>query len=637
MEMNKLVINLASREDRKQRFSENYKGSSEFQFIEAHNGEQFAKGFIPAENWRDPFRNRRMTKGEYGCFLSHFKCWLIAANSDKPTFIFEDDARFTDRYSEEKVIEYMGNHNLDFVYLGRNENNPEDVETYINDELEVPVFPYNLHAYVINRKAATKLIDMVKSDDFRVIPVDDFVAQIIAEDNLVDISFAAYKDDVVGQYSRDDLGSNIEPTEGNLSQWISDFTLHPITCETDTDKAVRLYDSAAKYDVYPKNIAKCVEWKGGNMDGPGGGQKVNLIREYLNRNEVRDTDVVIFTDGYDVMYADDIPTVLERWFDSNHRVLFAAESKCWPDPSLAQDQINRSGGKDFPFLNSGCFIGEVGELKRIFSEEVEDHSDDQEFLQRKYLSGEYDIALDHDQYIFMTNDPDIEIRGSQLYNPTTKKYGCIYHANGGEVEKQLYSDLFDKFHGNPTGLFVPPRKQDDKVFVRPLEKDMIIIDFMTRKMCEDLIASAEAHGGWEPMFGDKFPAQEIRAKELGIFDEIEKHWMEYIAPICDDYWKPMLTYGLRDAFVMKYTPETQNKLALHTDASLVTGSIKLNDDYEGGELVYPRQNVSNEYVPVGKCILFPGMVTHGHQCQEVTKGTKYSLTIWTSRYPGDVN
>ena len=46
--------------------------------------------------------------------------------------------------------------------------------------------------------------------------------------------------------------------------------------------------------------------------------------------------------------------------------------------------------------------------------------------------------------------------------------------------------------------------------------------------------------------------------------------------------------------------------------------------------------MSNDNTKVGDCILFPGQVTHGHQCEEITAGTKYSLTIWTSRYEGDI-
>ena len=164
---------------------------------------------------------------------------------------------------------------------------------------------------------------------------------------------------------------------------------------------------------------------------------------------------------------------------------------------------------------------------------------------------------------------------------------------------------------------------------------MLEVNFLSKKGCEVLIDIAEDHGDWEPLPYDKFPAQEIRVSELGIYEEFEAFWEEHIVPVVEKYWHPLQMYGVRDAFVMQYTPDTQNKLALHHDASLVTGSIKLNDDYEGGSLVYPRQHMSNDETEVGKCILFPGQVTHGHQCLEITKGTKYSLTVWTSRYEGD--
>ena len=96
-------------------------------------------------------------------------------------------------------------------------------------------------------------------------------------------------------------------------------------------------------------------------------------------------------------------------------------------------------------------------------------------------------------------------------------------------------------------------------------------------------------------------------------------------------------YGLRDAFTMRYTTDTQTSLALHTDASLVTGSVKLNSYYEGAELIFPRQDFSNINVKNGQCILFPAQVTHGHYVNELKSGVKYSLTMWTSRYSGDVN
>lgn len=94
-------------------------------------------------------------------------------------------------------------------------------------------------------------------------------------------------------------------------------------------------------------------------------------------------------------------------------------------------------------------------------------------------------------------------------------------------------------------------------------------------------------------------------------------------------------YGLRDAFIIRYATDTQKSLPLHNDASLVTGSIKLNEGYKGGDLLFPRQGVSNSDIEVGKCILFPGQCTHGHLSTEITEGVKYSLTIWSKRYDGD--
>ena len=87
---------------------------------------------------------------------------------------------------------------------------------------------------------------------------------------------------------------------------------------------------------------------------------------------------------------------------------------------------------------------------------------------------------------------------------------------------------------------------------------------------------------------------------------------------------------------MKYSEDTQKTLGLHTDASLVTGSVKLNNDYEGATLIFPRQGVTNKDIPVGKMILFPGQVTHGHHVDQLISGTKYSATFWSARYKGDL-
>ena len=158
---------------------------------------------------------------------------------------------------------------------------------------------------------------------------------------------------------------------------------------------------------------------------------------------------------------------------------------------------------------------------------------------------------------------------------------------------------------------------------------------MSPNMCHEMIRRADEYGQWGSLSYDKFPAQEIRLKQISLWEEMAEHWQDILNPIIERFWHPMEMYGMRDAFVMRYAMNTQTSLALHNDASLVTGSVKLNDNYEGADLEFPRQKFSNKDIPVGKCILFPGQVSHGHTCTELKSGVKYSLTMWSKRFHKD--
>ena len=178
--------------------------------------------------------------------------------------------------------------------------------------------------------------------------------------------------------------------------------------------------------------------------------------------------------------------------------------------------------------------------------------------------------------------------------------------------------------------YIPTKKYE------VLSPDILLIDFMSKDMCEDMISLAEDKQ-FRIMEGDKVPSQDLRLKEFDQWEKLKEHWNKIVYEIVWEYWHPCHMWGLRDAFIIKYEMDKQRELRVHNDASLVTGSVKLNDDYEGGILEFPRQGITNKDIPVGKCILFPGQVTHGHLSTQLTKGTKYSLTIWSSRYEGDIN
>ena len=63
--------------------------------------------------------------------------------------------------------------------------------------------------------------------------------------------------------------------------------------------------------------------------------------------------------------------------------------------------------------------------------------------------------------------------------------------------------------------------------------------------------------------------------------------------------------------------------------SRFTLNVKLNTDFEGAELHFPRQKWSNKDIPKGWCFVWPSQVTHPHEADPLISGVKYTLASWT--------
>ena len=89
--------------------------------------------------------------------------------------------------------------------------------------------------------------------------------------------------------------------------------------------------------------------------------------------------------------------------------------------------------------------------------------------------------------------------------------------------------------------------------------------------------------------------------------------------------KNRLWSGLPVPFIKKFSDKGQTSLKLHTDNSLFTLFVKLNDDYQGCDTIFPRQNWSMGDLSIGHMVIFPGVATHPHYTTQLTSGVKYSL------------
>ncbi len=105
-----------------------------------------------------------------------------------------------------------------------------------------------------------------------------------------------------------------------------------------------------------------------------------------------------------------------------------------------------------------------------------------------------------------------------------------------------------------------------------------------------------------------------------------------MVPFISDYCKTFNTsyYWVESYNFLKY--EEGNFFKAHADSgSMLMRRISLvyyfNDDYEGGEVEFPNQNIS--IVPkANELLVFPSYYTYLHEVKPIKSGTKYSVATW---------
>ena len=159
------------------------------------------------------------------------------------------------------------------------------------------------------------------------------------------------------------------------------------------------------------------------------GMKLRLVKDYLSN--CNPEDLLLFTDAWDVLVFGTKEEIIERYKKFNKSIVFNAEKFCWPDEARKSEYDTLS--EEFPFLNSGGYIGKVKDIAKFLDNyNNEEDIDDQRFWTDRYMKNKDIIGLDHKNEIFIccvgTDIKDYSIENENL--KYKERYPLILHANG---------------------------------------------------------------------------------------------------------------------------------------------------------------------------------------------------------------
>ena len=186
-------------------------------------------------------------------------------------------------------------------------------------------------------------------------------------------------------------------------------------------------------------------------------------------------------------------------------------------------------------------------------------------------------------------------------------------------------DIFDYSNG-----IHPESGKDFRV-----ENDIIITPFYTKEYCNSIVKFCKDYREYfrnTGDYGDAYPNYSIGFQMIGdvVYLNYAKHFSDRIIPIINDtYLWDRNIQGFFYPFINRFEQGAQTSMPLHNERSSISIVVKLNDNFVGGGLNFPRQNFNTRDLEVGTAIFFPGCVTHPHFVEKVDSGERYTMVGFT--------
>lgn len=230
----------------------------------------------------------------------------------------------------------------------------------------------------------------------------------------------------------------------------------------------------------------------------------------------------------------------------------------------------------------------------------------------------------------------------------TEHFGYLVEGGVPDVNNNINQSTVENISNMLDGTFNPSTLDRNYVFhedfINFLDNGVLNFDeifmgtikfnLLTPQFCQDLIEHANminkwSKGGDQDTYFDNrinavelYPTKDVHMKDLNL----RLMWQDIIKNYVAKVVSHIFNYATKDiniAFIVKYSPDGQDKLSAHHDASAWTLNVCLNNDFVGGGCRFVRNDVTIVNKDIGSALIHPGRITHEHEGLPISSGIRY--------------
>jgi hypothetical protein len=261
------------------------------------------------------------------------------------------------------------------------------------------------------------------------------------------------------------------------------------------------------------------------------------------------------------------------------------------------------------------------------------YQSDADVIAMVLLEGRNPLVLDTATRVFHVLDgtgTDTVVVGGRLHSGGEEPLVVIDPLPGAPDLARVEQELDDPGSRDLARVLRYDNATDGSDEVSIATSEVLISPFWTPEFCATIIRAAESAGTWVVADSHELSSElSLDAISPRLVALLEEDLQNRLWPLVIDHWRNAALAGLNEVVVLRREAgEGVGGLDSSEDLGQLCGSIRLNDGYLGGGLLFPRQNWNNREAPVGSLAIWPDF-THPHRPESVRRGVEYQLSfLW---------